>query len=93
MQAKDLAERNAKLVLPMDTMFATRVGLFEEAPDVPSATTLGLALNLVNVFLYMMNYNLVIPLLEDFCAHLGVKSSVSGAVIGCADIMAIIGAG
>ena len=90
MEAKELAERNAQLVLPMETMLATQVGLFEAAPENGTATTLGLWLNLLNVFLYMTNYNLVIPLLDDFCDHLGVANSVSGAVIGCADIMAII---
>ena len=90
MEAKELAERNAQLVLPMETMLATQVGLFEAAPESGTATTLGLWLNLLNVFLYMTNYNLVIPLLDDFCDHLGVANSVSGAVIGCADIMAII---
>ena len=90
MEARDLAERNARLVLPMETMLATRVGLFEDAPEVATATTLGLYLNLLNVFLYMMNYNIVIPLLDDFCDHLHISHSTSGAVIGVADIMAII---
>ena len=90
MAAKDLAERNAKLVQPMQTILAARAGIFEAAPAVATATALGLALNLLNVFLYMTNYNLVIPTLDAFCRHLGVPSSLSGAVIGAADIMAII---
>jgi hypothetical protein len=90
MEAKLLAERNAQLVHPMQTMLATRAGIFEAAPTVATATLLGLTLNLFNVFLYMTNYNVIIPMLDAFCVHLGVPNSLSGAIIGCADIMAIL---
>jgi hypothetical protein len=90
MEAKEMAERNARLVQPVLNTFTTRVGIFEEAPEHPTATLLGLSLNLINVLLYMTNYNLVIPFLDDFCNHLHVPTSLSGAVIGCADIMAIV---
>ena len=61
MEAKDLAERNAQLVLPLQTNIATRAGIFEQAPETPTATLLGLTLNLVNVFLYMTKCAAVPP--------------------------------
>ena len=77
---------NANLISAYSEQFETLAGLFEKAPaDVDAtATTLGLWLNLVNVFLYMVNYNLVIPTMDDYCKRFGVSSSVGGAIIGAA---------
>lgn len=76
----------------METSYATSVGIFEAAPDSNKATTLGLLLNLLNVFLFMTNYNVVIPTLDVFCEKLNIPSSTAGTVIGCADFTAIAGA-
>jgi hypothetical protein len=89
-QAGAEAEREGRLITPMETMMAVRIGLFEEPPEEARATTLGLLLNLLNVFLYMTNYNLVIPFADKFCDHLGASRSIGGVVIGCADVMAIV---
>lgn len=90
MAAEADARRNAELVRPMETGYAVTAGIFEPAPAADRATRLGLWLNLLNVFLYMTNYNLIIPTIGPFCAKLGVPASTAGLVIGCADFMAIL---
>ena len=47
---------------------------------------------MVDTFLYMANYNLVIPLNNQFCEHLGVSTAVGGIIVGAADITALIAA-
>lgn len=84
--AESEARRNAGLVTTLYARIATQAGIFGEAPqdEAATATQLGLLLNLANVFLYMTNYNLVIPTMDDYCAHLGVGTSFGGALIGAA---------
>lgn len=90
MEAEADARRNAALVRPMEAGYAVTAGIFEPAPAEDRATGLGLSLNLVNVFLYMTNYNLIIPTIGPFCERLRVPASTGGLVIGCADFMAIL---
>eukprot|EP00892_Ulva_mutabilis_P003282 jgi/Ulvmu1/1325/UM011_0053.1 len=84
------ARRNAELIRPLEASYAVTAGIFEPAPAADRATRVGLWLNLLNVFLYMTNYNLVIPTIGPFCDKLGVPASTAGLVIGCADFMAIL---
>lgn len=49
-------------------------------------------MNLLNTFLYMANYNLVIPFVSALCDQLGVEHSQGGIIVGVADISAMIAA-
>ena len=46
----------------------------------------GLVLNLLSAFLYMVNYNVVLPTNAAFCVHIGSSESMAGVIIGCADL-------
>lgn len=50
---------------------------------------MGLCLNLTSSVLYMANYNLVVPSIRSFLAHVGGDAAASGVVIGCCDLAAL----
>lgn len=88
------AQKHASLVSIEDDWFAKQAAIFTAPPrDTEAvATKLGLFLNLLSTFLYMANYNLVIPFITPFCENIGVSESYGGIVIGAADISAMIAA-
>ncbi|CAD7694892.1 unnamed protein product [Ostreobium quekettii] len=88
------ATNSARLISVTRDWFESQAGIFEmpPSPDAAIATSLGLFLNLVDTFLYMANYNLVIPLNNQFCEQLGVSHSVGGIIVGAADVTAMISA-
>lgn len=46
----------------------------------------------MDTFLYMANYNLVIPFITPFCEHLQISQSYGGMIIGAADLSAMVAA-
>ncbi|GMH35397.1 hypothetical protein BSKO_03265 [Bryopsis sp. KO-2023] len=88
------AQKNASLVSVEDDWFAKQAAIFTAPPrDTEAvATKLGLFLNLLSTFLYMANYNLVIPFISPFCERIGVAESYGGIMVGAADISAMIAA-
>jgi hypothetical protein len=43
-----------------------------------TATTMGLVVNNLSTMLYMMNYNAVIPLIDELCVRIGVSGAMAG---------------
>lgn len=72
MRATDELKRNAKLISPYTNNIGYAVAIFEPAPLKSSGTALGVTVQLVTTFLYMANYNLVIPTVDNFMDHLKV---------------------
>ena len=70
-----------------------QAGIFEPAPvdEDAIATTTGLLLNCINSGLYMANYNLILPPITEVCAHIGVKNSMVGIIVGACDIATVFG--
>lgn len=73
-------------------MVAAQAGIFTLPPpdEKAVATRLGTLLNLMNAFLYMVNYNLVIPLNDRICDEIGVSTTTAGIIIGCSDVTAVL---
>ena len=69
-RATDELKRNAKLISPHTNNIGYAVAIFEPAPLKSSGTTLGVTVQLLTTFLYMANYNLVIPTVDNFMDHL-----------------------
>eukprot|EP00216_Chloropicon_sp_CCMP2111_P001757 CAMPEP_0198240682 /NCGR_PEP_ID=MMETSP1446-20131203/5714_1 /TAXON_ID=1461542 ORGANISM="Unidentified sp, Strain CCMP2111" /NCGR_SAMPLE_ID=MMETSP1446 /ASSEMBLY_ACC=CAM_ASM_001112 /LENGTH=750 /DNA_ID=CAMNT_0043923429 /DNA_START=160 /DNA_END=2412 /DNA_ORIENTATION=+ len=90
-EAERRAQSNLNVIRATPQLVESYVGIF--TPAVPEhkayATSAGLVMNLVSAFLYMVNYNLVLPTNEDFCHHLGSSASMAGAIVGFADLTAI----
>lgn len=49
----------------------------------------GLLFNLGSSVLYIANYNLVVPSIRSFLAHVGGDAAASGIAIGCCDVGAL----
>lgn len=72
-QATSDLKRNAKLVSGAPNNLGFAAAIFEPAPLKSRGTTLGVAVQLLTTFLYMANYNLVIPTVDNFMEHLQVS--------------------
>ena len=88
-QAHERAKSNLNVIQAHSRVLETQVGIFHSAPDRGVATLPGLVMNLLSAFLYMANYNLVLPTNEEFCLHIGSYGSMAGVVVGLADFTAI----
>jgi hypothetical protein len=88
-QAHERARNNLNVIQAHSRVLESQVGIFHKAPDRGVATLPGLIMNLLSAFLYMANYNLVLPTNEEFCLHVGSYGSMAGVVVGLADFTAI----
>ncbi|GMH35396.1 hypothetical protein BSKO_03264 [Bryopsis sp. KO-2023] len=93
-EAAASAQRNASLVSVPDDWFSNQAAIFTAPPkdEEAVATKLGLFMNFLSAFLYMANYNLVIPFIRPLSEKIGVSESFGGIMVGAADISAMIAA-
>jgi hypothetical protein len=71
-RATEELKRNAKLISTTVNNIGFAAAIFEPAPLKSRGTSLGVTVQLVTTFLYMANYNLVIPTVDQFMKHLEV---------------------
>ena len=85
------AERELSVIEAIPTAFVAQAGIFTEPPpdDAAYATVPGLVMNLLSAFLYMTNYNLVLPTNEAFLNHIGSNGSMAGMIVGFSDLTAV----
>lgn len=71
-RATDELKRNAKLISGTTNNLGFAAAIFEPAPLKSRGTSVGITVQLLTTFLYMANYNLVIPTVDNFMEHLKV---------------------
>lgn len=86
------AGEEASLMQVTSLNLEAQAGLFALPPTDRQAVEdmLGLVLNLLSTALYMVNYNLVTPMIDGLCARLEIPGSWGGVIIGASDITAML---
>mmetsp|Transcript_7795 Transcript_7795/g.48330 ORF Transcript_7795/g.48330 Transcript_7795/m.48330 type:complete len:752 (+) Transcript_7795:5453-7708(+) len=86
------AGEEASLMQVTSLNLEAQAGLFVLPPTDRKAVEdmLGLVLNLMSTALYMVNYNLVTPMIDGLCARLEIPGSWGGVIIGASDITAML---
>jgi len=90
-EAQKRANENLSVIQATPAVLETQVGIFTAPPpdEAAFATLPGLIANLLSAFMYMTNYNLVLPTNEEFCIHIGSYGSMTGVIVGMADLTAV----
>lgn len=86
------AGEEASLMQVTSLNLEAQAGLFALPPTDREAVEdmLGLVLNLLSTALYMVNYNLVTPMIDGLCARLEIPASLGGVIIGASDVTAML---